>query len=276
MNDRKSISYYKEQAKERLLGNYGIVVGSFVLIFALFYCLYSIMINAATGVSGVALVNGIDLKGIDYLKSQMLQEGIGLIVGSFYTLLLVGFFYIIKKISDRERAVISDLFYAFRTHPDKVLIMFFILSVVRIIAFLPADIISYKYVDFDNFDNVNGQAFLAWIVALVIAGIVYLYVSISVTMCYFVYLYDSELTPIQCMLTSNRIMKGNKLRYLYLMLSFIGYWALGLLSCGIGILYMYPYMTMTRLNMYRDLAGIPEKTHDSMGMQTDYGNIFTA
>ena len=54
---------------------------------------------------------------------------------------------------------------------------------------------------------------------------------------------------------SVEMMEGNKGRYFYINLSFIGLSLLGMLSCGIGMLWVTPYMMQTSVNFYRELNG---------------------
>ena len=49
------------------------------------------------------------------------------------------------------------------------------------------------------------------------------------------------------------MMRGNKFRYFYMLLSFLGYWLLILLSFGIAMLWVVPYQTMTTVDFYYDL-----------------------
>ena len=52
---------------------------------------------------------------------------------------------------------------------------------------------------------------------------------------------------------SMRMMDGHKLEHFLLDLSFIGWALLSLLTCGIGFLWLTPYMNMARVNFYEDL-----------------------
>ena len=52
---------------------------------------------------------------------------------------------------------------------------------------------------------------------------------------------------------SMRMMDGHKLELFLLDLSFIGWALLSLLTCGIGFLWLTPYMNMARVNFYADL-----------------------
>ena len=52
---------------------------------------------------------------------------------------------------------------------------------------------------------------------------------------------------------SMRMMDGHKLELFMLDLSFIGWAILSLLTCGIGFLWLAPYMSMAHVNFYEDL-----------------------
>ena len=53
-------------------------------------------------------------------------------------------------------------------------------------------------------------------------------------------------------------MEGNKLRLLYLRLSFLGFYLLAVLSCGIGLLWLMPYMQQTMVSFYLDVQDVKE------------------
>ncbi|MDR1176062.1 MAG: DUF975 family protein [Treponema sp.] len=92
-------------------------------------------------------------------------------------------------------------------------------------------------------------AFL-WTLLLIIPGIIK---SLSYSMAFFV-LYDNpNMKPRQALKESIRMMKGYKGKYLGLNLSFIGWVLLGLLTLGIGYLWLYPYMYMTIANFYENI-----------------------
>ena len=62
-----------------------------------------------------------------------------------------------------------------------------------------------------------------------------------------------DLTPLQCIKLSNKMMKGHKFDLFYLYLSFIGWGILGLLTLGIGFLWLAPYMSTATAAFYEDV-----------------------
>ncbi len=59
----------------------------------------------------------------------------------------------------------------------------------------------------------------------------------------------------QCIDESRRIMDGNKWKLFVLDLSFIGWYIVGILACGIGVLWVDPYRTAARAEFYQELTG---------------------
>jgi uncharacterized membrane protein len=52
---------------------------------------------------------------------------------------------------------------------------------------------------------------------------------------------------------SNRLMMGNKIKFILLFLSLIGWFILSLLTIGIGFLWLVPYAQMILIEFYLDL-----------------------
>ena len=78
-------------------------------------------------------------------------------------------------------------------------------------------------------------------IAMVASTIFYLVFS----QCYFLLLDFPDYTVKQLLRSSMRIMKGHKGRLFYLQVSFIPLVLLALLTCGIGMLWLTPYVQMT-------------------------------
>ncbi len=62
-----------------------------------------------------------------------------------------------------------------------------------------------------------------------------------------------------CLEESKQMMDGNKAQLFCLDLSFIGWALLGMLCCGIGVLFVYPYMITARANFYMALKAQAEQ-----------------
>lgn len=54
---------------------------------------------------------------------------------------------------------------------------------------------------------------------------------------------------------SVKLMKGNRWKYIFLSLSFIGWMILSILTLGIGFIFLFPYMSVAMAFFYENLAG---------------------
>lgn len=99
-----------------------------------------------------------------------------------------------------------------------------------------------------------------WALLLVIPGIIK---SLAYSQAYFVmkdhkdYPELGELNALDSITESRRLMDGHKMRYFLLQLSFIGWGLVGIITLGIGFLWIGPYMLATNAAFYNDLVGEP-------------------
>ena len=89
-----------------------------------------------------------------------------------------------------------------------------------------------------------------WSLLLIIPGIVKSY---SYSMAFYIMNDHPEYTATQCIDESRRMMQGHKLDLFCLHLSFIGWILVSMLTCGIGLLWVEPYMQLAQANFYEEL-----------------------
>lgn len=248
--NKTSISDLKLEAKDQLLGNYGIATGSFALLFVLIYVVMSIIMGAVTAniMRDPATVQTMSF------SYQLLTQAVGIVIGVLSTTVSVGYIYILKCISEGQRPAVSDLFFVFGHHPDKVIIISLIMTVAQFVLLLPATFIQDRAFTGVGLYGVDGRMFLLWIVLYLTGFVISFIIDLMLAMSYMIYLDDPQ-APVRDMLTGSiGMMRGNKLRYFYMILSFIGYWLLILLSLGIAMLWVIPYQTMVMVEFYKDLC----------------------
>ena len=95
---------------------------------------------------------------------------------------------------------------------------------------------------------------LILLTALVMAVIAYI-ITLRFSLANILLIDNPQMGAIESMKTSSDLMRGNKGRYFYLSLSFIGMMLLMFLSCGIGAIWVTPYMNMTYIQFYREVIG---------------------
>lgn len=73
-----------------------------------------------------------------------------------------------------------------------------------------------------------------------------------------------------CITESRKMMDGHKWELFVLDLSFLGWYIVGMLCCGIGTLWVIPYHEAARANFYEQLRGpVAEKTDDGFAPAED-------
>lgn len=89
-----------------------------------------------------------------------------------------------------------------------------------------------------------------WMLFLVIPGII---MAIAYSLTPFILKDYPELSVGQAIQMSEKMMRGHKMRYFLLTLSFIGWGLLGILTLGIGYIWLTPYMYTTTAAFYQDV-----------------------
>lgn len=89
-----------------------------------------------------------------------------------------------------------------------------------------------------------------WSLLFVIPGIVKAY---SYSMAYYIKVDHPEYDWQQCINASKEMMNGHKADLFVLDLSFIGWIIVGFCACGIGLLWVEPYMESARANFYESI-----------------------
>jgi uncharacterized membrane protein len=91
---------------------------------------------------------------------------------------------------------------------------------------------------------------LLWTLLLVIPGII---ASIRYSQAFYIMIDEPELTASEAINRSKEMMNGQKMKYFLLLLSFLGWYLLSILTLGIGLLWVIPYVYATQASFYEDL-----------------------
>jgi uncharacterized membrane protein len=91
---------------------------------------------------------------------------------------------------------------------------------------------------------------ILWMLLLVIPGIVKYY---AYAMSFYVVNREPETTPSEALRRSSELMKGEKMQLFTLDLSYIGWYFLGLLTCGILWLWIIPRHNVARMILFEEL-----------------------
>ena len=92
-------------------------------------------------------------------------------------------------------------------------------------------------------------------VSLIIASLIFMYIkSYLYVLTEYIGNDNSELDGKACVEQSEKLMKGHRLEFFVLQLSFIGWILLSIITFGIGFLFLEPYMEVTNAKFYDSLA----------------------
>ncbi|MFC6170932.1 DUF975 family protein [Loigolactobacillus jiayinensis] len=104
-----------------------------------------------------------------------------------------------------------------------------------------------------------------WSLLFIIPGVIK---SFSYSQTYLIYQDDrlagqKPATPLAAITRSRQLMDGHKMAYFILMLSFLGWDILGVVTAGIGFLWIAPYQSATYAAFYNDLVRIQAQELDN-------------
>ena len=100
-----------------------------------------------------------------------------------------------------------------------------------------------------------------WSILFIVPGIIKSY---AYSMTYFIKVDHPEYGWRECLKESERIMKGNKLKLFLLKLSFIGWDFVGILTLGIGYIWIAPYKQVAIAAFYDQLTSNNEDVKDTV------------
>ena len=89
-----------------------------------------------------------------------------------------------------------------------------------------------------------------WALLFIIPGII---AQIGYSQVWFILAEDDQISPNDALKKSKEMMYGYKMQFFLLGLSFIGWLLLAILTCGIGLLWVIPYMQTANAKFYEDL-----------------------
>lgn len=96
----------------------------------------------------------------------------------------------------------------------------------------------------------SGIFIMLWTLLLIVPGII---ASLSYSMIYFIMRDNPGVSAMDLLKESKKLMDGEKGRLFMIYLSFIGWFLVGIITLGVGFLWIIPYMSATTTAFYEDL-----------------------
>lgn len=221
-----------------------------------------------TAILGVALSFAITM-GSSYLASSLfsgsdvfslvLYQVFAFILSLVTSIFSAGLSYLYLNIARREKHSVRDLLYFFKTHPDRVIVASFFLSLIQLVTMVP-----YYYHQFTvrPGESLEEQsAFLMTTLALLLVGQgVYLLVSVPFALTYYLLADDDGLGGLEALKKSASLMKGAKGKYLLLLVSFAPSLVLGAILFYVPLFWILPHLFLCEAVFY-ELRVHPELDH---------------
>ena len=116
--------------------------------------------------------------------------------------------------------------------------------------------VSQVFDGFSNFANAFVANILIFIgsligfILLIVPGVIFI---LGVSMTWFIMNDEPDISGLDAVKKSWAMMKGYKGNYFVLALTFIGWILLGLVTAGLGFLFVYPYLATTMANYYDEI-----------------------
>jgi len=243
----RSYRELRADSRSALLGNYGTVFLATLISSAIVLVVDSLLSPASTQTFlGVFL----------YSVSTFAVYTIG-------TMLKAGQYFMSLNIARRGKTNIADLFLSFRYEPLKAVLIAVLISLIESLCTLPIiltvnSLLLYGAISvvgtsvaFTSVGGIVAALLIAFAITLVLETIV----AFMYSQALFLYIDHQEYSAIDCLRESRLLMRGQKLRLLGLKLSFIGYFLLVILTFGLGIIWVQPYLQVSQANFYMDLTG---------------------
>ena len=235
MNQFKSSAELKASAREHLLGHYGTVIGAFVLM------------GAILGVVTIVVSLIVDISTI---PGTILYYAIMFLVSVLTGLFTSGSAYLYLKLICGRPVSVADLFYGFQLCPYKAVAMQAWITLITYIGSLPQIVVNYLMMM-----NLNQavKLMLPYALSLILSGVVTVMLSLLYSQAFFLLHDFPQYTAKELLRKSRRLMVHHKGRLFYLYVSFLPLMLLGLLSWGLALLWVIPYIAATEAEFFLDL-----------------------
>ena len=227
----------KRLAREILMHRYGIPMAAIVV---------SELISVA-----LLLPFSWDITPQSSVREWTIYYAASFVISLVGVILSIGRVYIALCMARGKKYSFQDMFYGFRNHPDKYILAALLLIAICLIPAIPFILAMIV----QHFVGMNIGTVLLAIAAslLMLAG--EFVIAMQYALVFYLLIDFPQMRVLEAFRMSKGKMNGNKGRLFYIGLSFIGCSILGLLSFGIGMLWIGPYMMQTQICFYLDVRG---------------------
>ena len=246
----RSLSQIKEDSRQVLAGNY--------MLFFVVLVLTGLMTGAANHLlSYLPLPYG----RVGFVFLMVLNLILDYLVMILAKMFQAGQYFLSLNIARYNRVSVSDLFLAFRYDTAKAWKISAILALIETLCTAPMTISFSNLLYVGAFRIGKGADVPVFSILLVaglgILGMILLEVGLAYpfSQALFLYIDHQEYSAAECLANSRSLMRGKIGNYFLLHLTLTGYFVLCILSMGIGLIWVLPYLNVIRSNYYMNLTG---------------------
>ncbi len=215
-------SELKARARGLLLGKYGRIIFIHLAFLLLLMYMNELTFQAKPNASTMRLILYIILSIIVSLLAGVFRYGLT----RCYMNLCCGMNFSFK-----------DLFHGFRNDSVRILKISALFAVLETVCYMPASYFLSAY----SMDRSATTFFFACL-SITLGTIAYVGIMLKLALCYYLLLDFPDKKVTEIIKMSAYLMKGNGLKLIYLYAGFIPIFSLGILSAGLGLLWLIPYM----------------------------------
>lgn len=234
MNHYQSSAELKASAKEHMFGHYGTAIGAYLLV-TFGTGIFTLMVLSLTGDTSTPIGTCI------YIVTAYV---LSVLKGLFTS----GITYFYLKIACGQHVTTGDVFYGFRFYPDKALRIQAFISLLIYIGSIPEFITIYQL-------PVHPEAadYIPYLLCSALSSLIAFILNLFYAQAFFLLHDFPQYSARELLAASRKLMRGQKLKLFYIHISFIPLLLLSVLSCGIAMLWIVPYMNATLTEFYLDL-----------------------
>ena len=239
MNSHKTTTEMKSAARALLTGKYREYIAAYITA--------ELVLVLITMVASSVLPT-------DTTWGMIFDFAFSFVIELISAVFLLGMIHYTLNICKEQPYKLSDVFYGFKSHPDKAIICKFLFTLAELVCMLPAILFALLYTITEN-----ALLMIAMSVLMVIGFVAVIILHLTLHFVYYLILDYPDATIKELIVYSANMMRGHRVKLFYLYASFLPLYALGILSLGIGLLFVEPYVNVTTAEFYLDVFFIKEE-----------------
>lgn len=184
----------------------------------------------------------------------VLAELFSFIVSLVLNIFAAGYAYINLKVTREENAVLGDLFYFFKNGSDRAIIAGFAMSFLQFLSSVPMIVYTFTSKGAQTPEEAL-QMEVHFLMLMLGALIVQMILTIPFSMSYYLLSDHPEMSGLDAVKGSLKMMKNHMGAYLLMEISFFPWILASAFTFYLALVWVIPYIHMVEAEFYRDLNG---------------------